>query len=583
MSEPTQEASLVVIHPVLTTITDGEVAAALGAAKVGLGTRMVRLQGRSLTLSELSELDWGAAQNELAREVDGRLVPALREHAGSLHYFGMLPIPLAIELGCMIGPTRAVRAYQQRHDSKAWTWPTDTETVTVKALESPQAVCHAKGDVILRVSCSHLTRSEVARAIVPFAIGELHVDVENPHEDVLRSEADVTLVSTKIGEALDRISHLYPNCDTIHVFAAVPPALAVRIGSEINPTIHRPLQTYQYDGGADPPYVRALLVGARLAPPLTETQRENASRARTSFATALSQLQPLSAKESRRDEWLEEIFGSTAALFTPAFKKLGPLGKNKAIVGASVALDAREADGEFRFDPGKRVWIFDDRLLAALAERLDEHQIEKSARLFLLHESIHVAEQGITSATADGIGRLPRVLEEADYIADLWAQVHEYARALREGETDEARAPAFFRELLALATATFWAFDAAELPLRAIQVRRLNRYLLWYWQRLALEHADTIADVVRVLNAKPILEISGPRVSTSRGRVMLDLDPTYFQDLEFGALVSGFKVVRVGTRRGAAVDNILRALREGKETEFLQALRGVFDSIERSG
>jgi hypothetical protein len=116
-----------------------------------------------------------------------------------------------------------------------------------------------------------------------------------------------------------------------------------------------------------------------------------------------------------------------------------------------------------------------------------------------------------------------------------------------------------------------------------VQVRRLNRYLIWYWQRLALETVDTAQQAARVLGTEPVLEISGPRIGTSRGRVMFDLDRSHLESIELGVLVDGFRIVRVGSRAGARVGALLDAIRLGDEATFVSALRGVFDSVISAG
>jgi hypothetical protein len=103
--------------------------------------------------------------------------------------------------------------------------------------------------------------------------------------------------------------------------------------------------------------------------------------------------------------------------------------------------------------------------------------------------------------------------------------------------------------------------------------------LIWYWQRLRLEQAASVADVLRALSTKPVLEISGPRVITSRARVLFDLDPAYFDAVELGALAGGYQIVRVGSRAGAQVGGLLAALRDGSEEGFVAALRGVYDTV----
>lgn len=572
-------APYVVIHRSLVAISHEQLAGALKRAGVLPGTPTILLDGNLLNLDQLAELDWAREHAELSQQIDARLLPVIRERSDAIHYFGMPPIPLGVELGRRLGPTRALRTYQQHHETKEWGWSTEDATVAPRLEGVPAAACLGKGSVIVRVSCSHAVSADDCREVEPYAIGELHVVIERPHEDALRSHADVTLVAAVFGQALDCVRRLFPNCDVVHLFAAVPPALSVRLGAEINPTIHRPVQTHQFSNSTRPRYRRAVLVGDRPRPPLRDNQREAAARGRTAFAAALGQIRELCSDGASPAMWLEELLGLDAVNVPTALRAMGPLGQNPAILDSCVALDRVEANGEFRYLAAERVWVFDDSLLAALAVKLEGAPLELAGRLFLLHEAIHVARQGVTSANAERLGQLWRVLEEVDYLADVWALLHEYGRALRIGEATEANAPQFFRELLRVVTATFWAFDAGDTPRSAIQVRRLNRYLSWYWQRLRLERVRTLQDVLGVLSTKPVLEIAGPRVFTARNRVVFDLDPAYFDAVELGVLVDGHRVERIGSRPGAPVARLLEALRGSDETLFEESLRGVFESV----
>lgn len=575
----TLDRAIVVIHPLLAPITDADVTEALSPANFTATTRTVRFDGAMIPLAQLAEFDWAREAAALSRHFDNAIAPLFRGDHGDIHVFVMMPIPLGVELGRRFGPTRRVLAHQQRHDTKSWRWPSEQETVGIKLHGVPTHLCRAKGDVILRVSCSHLVSEEDALGVVRDPVAELHVEVDSPHEDVLRSEADVMLVAKKVGEALDAVSRFFPNCDTVHLFAAVPPALAIRIGAEINPTIHRSLQTYQFSDSARPRYRRALILGEPAPSALTAEQVETATSTRAAFATSLKELARFWTDAAVvRD--LTQVLGLAASELPKVFGRLGAIDRPKTLVGASVS-EVREAGGEFRFEPGESAWVFDDRLLAALGARLDGPQVVQAGRLFLLHETLHVERQGVTTATADGIGRLPRVLEEADYLADVWALLYEYAYAKHIGETDADRALEFFRSRLRLMTATFWAFNDGDGPMRAIQVRRLNRYLLWYWQQLALENAATLADVVRILATKPVLETAGPRVYTAQNSVLFDLDPIYFDAVELGVLVDGYRVFRIGARPGAQVGAVLGALRARDETGFLAAFRGLFETATR--
>ena len=52
----------------------------------------------------------------------------------------------------------------------------------------------------------------------------------------------------------------------------------------------------------------------------------------------------------------------------------------------------------------------------------------QAGRLFLFHEALHYSSEGhrLTSEVANGIGQFPKVIEEADYQAKVWALPSEY-------------------------------------------------------------------------------------------------------------------------------------------------------------
>jgi hypothetical protein len=84
-----------------------------------------------------------------------------------------------------------------------------------------------------------------------------------------------------------------------------------------------------------------------------------------------------------------------------------------------------EAPGGFYYSSDKRTWVLGDALLIPIMRRIkDEEGRRRAARLFLLHEGMH-AHQGLTLGTSPEVGRFPKVLEEIDYQADVWAQLHD--------------------------------------------------------------------------------------------------------------------------------------------------------------
>jgi hypothetical protein len=141
--------------------------------------------------------------------------------------------------------------------------------------------------------------------------------------------------------------------------------------------------------------------------------------------------------------------------------------------------------------------------------------LTQAARLFFFHESLHYANEGhqLTKGTADGIGQFPKVIEEADYQADVWALLTDYRYCqMYDVARVKAGVKEFFCNAIDTAVETMWSFvgDGSELDL--IQIRSMNRFLNWYWQwvRIAnLSGTGSLPEVVKILLDKPVIEFAG--------------------------------------------------------------------------
>lgn len=236
---------------------------------------------------------------------------------------------------------------------------------------------------------------------------------------------------------------------------------------------------------------------------------------------------------------------------------------------------------EFRYDPERRAWEFGDGLLAAIAARMPDTEAKRQAgRLFLLHEGLHDACQRLTSSTSDGVGRFAKLLEEVDYQADVWTMLHDYAftRARDRSATDNPRL--FFLRLIDTALQTFWAFDDEGGALREIQVRRLNRYLIWYWQQLRIEHADGLGDILKILAERPVLELAGPATVAREERVFYALDARRVANPELAVLANN-AIARFGQSPGVRLHELIEGFRARDGERVKDVLRGVFDQLPR--
>ncbi len=544
-----------------------------------------------VAMADVGELPWPDARRATERFWRDELLPLLRGNPRwTVAYFGAAPIPLAMLLGHLIGSWRDVEVHQQHHLTRDWAWPPTAPprppTVVVTPHGLPQELVPAAGDAVIRVTTWHRIDPEATRALVPAPLADIDITLDRPGADALATPADVEAVARAVEAALDAVMTLRPGVRTVHLFAAVPVGLAFRIGTLISPTKHPNVQTWQYDRNAATPYRRAIALHDE-SPTLTAPSADDRAAADALRATWRDELQRLGdfgqtlAEREPNAPWTEQLFPHLTEVteaFGNGWKKLPTLVKAAL---HETTLDARREalDGGFEFDPDARVWRFDDALLARIASRVAADGARRQAgRMFLLHEAVHLVAHGLTTATSRRVGRFPKVVEEIDHQADVWAAFHDYAFARHHDRGGTNDAPAWFRALIDGMLGTFWAFDDEGHDLQRIQVRRLNRYLLWYWRRLQLERARSLADVARCFAERPWIELAGLPLSVTEERVLYTLAPHATEPLELAVLVE-HRLCRVGVTQAHPLGDLAAGFRERDGAKIQRVLRGAFDSV----
>jgi hypothetical protein len=249
-----------------------------------------------------------------------------------------------------------------------------------------------------------------------------------------------------------------------------------------------------------------------------------------------------------------------------------------------VDLATRAVADSFRLAPTEE-WQIDDHWLGRLARRLpDDDARARGLRLLVLHEAIHRGEQRLTQRTSVRIGRFPKVIEEMDYHADVGAMLYEHALTALQSPSEIANLRLFFKELVRVATETMWAFDDDGAPLREIPVRRLNRYLIWYWQSLLLERGTgreeemSKDDVLSLLAQRPVLELAGPRVVPRGERVCFLLEERDLHHPELAVYDRG-RLFRQGARVDFSIAALLDGVRERDGKKIREVLGAAFEQI----
>jgi hypothetical protein len=455
----------------------------------------------------------------------------------------------------------------------------------------PQERDRTAGDAIIRVSTSHVVDAMLTRRVVNTPIFDVDISLSPPSEDAFSNQEDLQRVAQAFREALDTLGDKFTGVGRVHLFASVQPGMALLMGAQISPTMHPPVQTYQYarnaDGAAN--HVRAILVNAPppvTRPELTAEQVVQAQRDREQLKKDLERMKGM-AKTAKAEGWLSQVFSSATeyAAFTHSWLHLPTLIET-SLLEMSVDITTRSVADSFSLEPTENRWQLDDHWLSRLADRLpDEASRHRALRMLVLHELAHRGRQVLTSFTSPGIGRFPKVLEEMDYHADVWAMLHEYALTRLSAPSDVSNVRLFFQGLVEIATNTMWAFDDEGPPPSEMQVRRINRYLIWAWQSLLLGRgagrgeATPLSTVLSILAHRPIIELAGPELHTRGERIFfsLELSPST-PEL---ALYHDGQLHRVGPRTDFSITRLLAQFTARSPKGLREALRPAFEPMIR--
>jgi len=576
---------ILLYQPVHEAIADAEMRAALEDAT--MPAIPVKIEPARFALAETVHANWGDLRRAQAELFEKKLRPLLEEHPDyEIAYFGLAPVPLAIHLGHLVDRWRRSHAYQRHHKEHVWRWRPEGETPTINVTTQglPQDIVRSDDDVVVRVSVTAPVDPVETGKVVTLTSAEIDVTVPEPGEDVLKARSDLEAVAAKVKEALDRLKTHRPNARYVHLFAAVPVGLAFRLGTLVSATQHHRVQTYQYFHSADPRHRRAIQLGddAPRTRELTEEDRAKAAATRNDWADDLARAKGFAAdiagraKRSPRDQWFA-LLDAPAAPWGEPWLKLAPFHK-MPIAASVVDLAVHAVDGGFRYEEGRKAWLVGDDLLAAIGRRIQAaNALTRAGRMLFFHEALHIQSHHLTEATAPAIRRFPKILEELDYQADVWAMLHEFAFTKHFHPREATDERALFLEIVKTAVETMWAFDDGLGELDRMEIRRVNRYLIWYWQLLHLERCDSLAKIVAVLSKKPLIELAGPRVHADGDRVFYELREPWSADLELAAQLDHAGIVRHGRGAATNVPSLIEGIRKRNGDGIKLVLKGIVD------
>lgn len=499
-------------------------------------------------LSELYDLPFeniALAQQRKFMEV---VKPVLDKYPDAhIAYFGLTPIPVAFHFGYLVGNTHSYTIYQWHHQEQKWFAETDPPAANyvfeLKHPSLPLEVQKGKGDVAIRVSTSFRIDPPATYEVVENPSNEFDIELVNPHPDSLHKQANIATIVNAFQDVLNSYANKLSDREQIHLFMAVSAGLPFALGTRINPTIYPYVQTYQFSKDGAPKYKEAILISKEVNGriPLTDEDKKIADGIRQEWEKQLqnkikSFIKTITGKKS--DNWVETICESDDEYKSVLKHLKSPWSEVTDLSGTSllddtISLTEKNVEDGFEYIEKTNTWLLDDGFLSGLKKRLDKNKntdISQAGRLFFFHEALHYSKNGhsLTREIANGIGQFPKVIEEADYQADVWALLSEYKYCkVHEAEKLEGGLKNFFCNAIETAVETMWSFMDTGIELSSVQIRAMNRFLNWYWQWIRIEDLDgqgKLEDIICILFDKPVIEFAGTPMTLRAHRTYYKLN-----------------------------------------------------------
>ena len=171
-------------------------------------------------------------------------------------------------------------------------------------------------------------------------------------------------------------------------------------------------------------------------------------------------------------------------------------------------------------------------------------------------------------------------------MADLYGLLHQLDLTWRK-DMNIVKNDSDQREFLAnqidLVLRSFWAFEP-EGSLERWQVRRVRRYLNWYWRHIQVLRANDLETALRVLCKPPVVELAGLQHRTDGRRtfmMMNRLDPT--TDLGLGLVLENERLMRIANSTTTSLHEVMEAFRTRNHEAIHQFFRSVYEEAKAQG
>ncbi len=585
---------IIIKHSILRNISDEEVLELFSGEDEVLKT--FEIQPESTTQHKIGEIAFENAALLQKEYVDKEVLPFIKKHPEAIIvYFGAAPVPLAVHLGYLLGNWHNHEIRLLNHTNQNWHWANENKDGRLPIFKKYVLDdIEGGGNIVFRVESSFEMQANDTNEGLNSIVKQVELKLDKIDKEAFQSVVQSRLFVEDFEEGIDSIINKFPGAETIHLFAAVPVGIAYLMGTKIRPNLNKRIALYQYDANRNPKYDRVLMLSQAqiVQEPIKGKIKKEIQEVRAKFgeevngkivAFANEKSESNSKAENNLSWFASSLPKDSYSEYEVDYWSSLPSLFNTIIKDTVVDVETNNVPGGFTILDGPPAkWQIDDRFIQWLYKRFNKNQtkVQCALRLFLFHEAVHYHHH-LTAYTANEAGGFPRILEEVDYQADVWAMIHEFSFSKMYYSVEVKDIKVFFKNLIETATETMWAFDDAGSAIRdEIQIRRMNRYLIWYWQLLRIEDSNckSLKDIVIILSHKPLVEMNGLLIKTNGRRVLFDLLNYKAASLEIGALQNN-KIHRRGNTPNIDLSKIVEGFKERSGPAILTALKAFYKEI----
>ncbi|WP_041259700.1 SAVED domain-containing protein [Fibrella aestuarina] len=179
------------------------------------------------SIQDDQDLYWQVEQQNLEqqfrRKVHDRITSGEIRH---LSVFGLAPQPLLIHLGTLLGDIVPSVIYQRHREPATWSWR-ELNNPVVFHVNPPE---HDYATVALNLSLSATITADRIQAVLGPECAIWTLTHEQPHNDFLRTSNQLADFRNVLRRLLDAVKARHGQDTRLHIFPAMPAAMAIELG-----------------------------------------------------------------------------------------------------------------------------------------------------------------------------------------------------------------------------------------------------------------------------------------------------------------------------------------------------------------